>query len=267
MRITTNREKNPCIWSEAGVIDHLNCDINYECATCSFGQAMTNPADRTEIVRKVGLLAAGDQGSQKVEERGGAFPAPNRPQLTEVFGFQVPVSSYLHRGHTWALVEKADRVRVGLDDFSQKILGPADNLRLPAVGKVYYQDHIFMALFREGKKASILAPVDGTIEAVNPEVSRNPALIHDDPYGEGWLFVVNPSNLQNNIQNLLFGEANVEWIDAESHRLLNLMTTTVGVTLPDGGSVIDDVYGHYPKLGWRRLVQDFLLKKTWQTRY
>jgi glycine cleavage system H lipoate-binding protein len=267
MKSTTDREKNPCIWTEAGVIDHLNCDINYECSTCSFGQAMANPADRTEIVRKVGLLAEGAKVIQESEKQREVLGHPTRPQLTEVFGFQVPVSSYLHRGHTWVSVETADRVRVGLDDFSQKILGPADDLKLPAVGKVYYQDHICMALLRQGKKASVLAPIDGTIEAVNPELRRKPSLIHDDPYGEGWLFLIHPSNLKNNLHNLLFGEANAEWIDAESHRLLNLMGTTVGVTLPDGGSVIDDVYGHYPKLGWRRLVQDFLLKKTWKTRY
>jgi glycine cleavage system H lipoate-binding protein len=228
---------------------------------------MANPADRTEIVRKVGLLAEGAKVMQESAKPGEVFGHPVRPQLTEVFGFQVPVSSYLHRGHTWVSVESADRVRIGLDDFSQKILGPADDLKLPAVGKVYYQDHICMSLFRQGKKASVLAPIDGTIEAVNPELARKPSLIHDDPYGEGWLFLVHPSNLQKNLEKLSSGEANAAWIDEESHRLLNLMGTTVGVTLPDGGSVIDDVYGHYPKLGWRRLVQDFLLKKTWKTRY
>jgi hypothetical protein len=41
---------------------------------------------------------------------------------------------------------------------------------------------------------------------------------------------------------------------------LNLMETTVGVTLPDGGDVVDDVYGHYPEIGWRPLIQEFFLQ-------
>jgi glycine cleavage system H lipoate-binding protein len=191
-----------------------------------------------------------------------------RPQMKDVFGFQVPISTYyLHRGHAWAVPESSGQMRVGLDDFSQKILGPADELKLPDIGKVYYQDHIFMAQIRQGHKAPFLAPVDGTIEAINPKVCQKPRLIHDDPYGEGWLFLVNPINLQRNRENLLLGEANAAWIDQESHRLLNLMETAIGVTLPDGGAIVDDVYGHYPELGWRPLVQDFflpILTRTWK---
>jgi len=188
--------------------------------------------------------------------------------MKDVFGFQVPTSTYyLHGGHAWALPESSGQVRVGLDDFSQKILGPADELKLPDIGKVYYQNHIFMAQIRQKHKAPFLAPVDGTIEAVNPKVRQKPRLIHDDPYGEGWLFLVNPTNLQRNKENLLFGEANAAWIDQESHKLLNLMETAIGVTLPDGGAIVDDVYGHYPELGWRPLVQDFflpILTRTWK---
>ena len=184
-----------------------------------------------------------------------------RPQMRDVFGFQVPIENYyLHRGHAWAALEGDDRVRVGLDDFSQKLLGPADEVRLPEIGKVYYQDHLCMALFRQGKKASFEAPVDGAIEAINPKVRQNPSLIHDDPYGEGWLFMVKPVNLRRNLENLLSGEDAVIWIDEESHRLLNLMDTRAGVTLPDGGAIVDDVYGNYQELGWRPLVQEFFLQ-------
>lgn len=196
-------------------------------------------------------------------------PAPET-RIAEVFGFQVPTNNYyLHRGHAWAVLEETGRVRVGLDDFSQKILGPVDELKLPAVGMTYYQDHICMALVRGGQKASFLAPVDGIVAAVNPKVREKPSLIHDDPYGEGWLLEFEPINLQRNLDNLLFGETNAAWIDQESHRLLNLMETKVGATLPDGGAIVDDVYGNYPKLGWRPLVQEFFLtslKKDWKKR-
>jgi glycine cleavage system H lipoate-binding protein len=184
-----------------------------------------------------------------------------RPQMEEVFGFQVPKENYfLHRGHAWAALEGDDRVRVGLDDFSQKLLGPAEEVRLPEIGKVYYQDHLCLALFRQGKKASFEAPVDGVIEAVNPQVRQNPRLIHDDPYGEGWLFTVKPVNLRRNLENLLSGQEAVVWINEESHRLMNLMETRAGVILPDGGAIVDDVYGNHQELGWRPLVQEFFLQ-------
>ena len=184
----------------------------------------------------------------------------NYTKMVEVFGFQVPTDTYyLHRGHAWAVLEGTGQVRVGLDDFSQKILGPADDLKLPEVGKAYYQDHLCLALFKQGRQAPFEAPVDGVIEAINPKIRQKPSLIHDDPYGEGWLFLVKPINLQGNLDNLFSGEANATWINEESHRLLNLMESTVGVTLPDGGAVVDDLYGLYPDIGWRPLVQKFFL--------
>jgi glycine cleavage system H lipoate-binding protein len=184
-----------------------------------------------------------------------------RPQMREVFGFQVPSENYyLHKGHAWVLPEGDDRVRVGLDDFSQKLLGPAEWVKLPEIGKAYHQDHLCMALFRQGHKASFEAPVDGVIEVTNPKIEKNPGLMHDDPYGEGWLFVVKHSNLKRNLENLVSGEDAVIWIEEETHRLLNLLDSRLGVALPDGGVIVDDVIGNYQELGWRPLVHAFFLK-------
>ncbi len=181
-------------------------------------------------------------------------------ETAEAFGVQAPPSDYyLHQGHAWAALEESGEVRVGLDAFSQKILGPADQLKLPGVGTVFYQDHICMAMLKKDNKASFEAPVDGIVTEVNPKVCENPRLLHDDPYGEGWLFKVKPTNLQQNLANLSSGEQNEAWTAKESCRLLNLMETTVGATLPSGGALVGDVYGHFPQLGWRRLVKEFFL--------
>jgi glycine cleavage system H lipoate-binding protein len=192
-------------------------------------------------------------------------------QFVDVFGFSVPTDTfYIHRGHAWAKVEDNGRVRVGMDDFSQKIFGPADDIEFPEIGNVYYQNHVCMALVREGHKAKVLTPVDGLIEEINPKVRQKPRLIHDAPYSEGWLFLVKPINLKYNLSNLNYGATIPAWIDEESHRLLSLMNTEIGVTLPSGGAIIDDVYGHFPQLGWRRLVREFLLQdltQTWKKRY
>ena len=60
--------------------------------------------------------------------------------------------------------------------------------------------------------------------------------------------------------SLYSGEANVTWIDEEAHRLLNLVESKAGVVLPDGGAVVDNLYGHYPDIGWRSLIKEFFLK-------
>jgi glycine cleavage system H lipoate-binding protein len=283
-------EKKPCIWMEAGVIDFKICNHDFDCLSCDFDRVMSETAAQHLASRPGGGAAASRQadrppwegkmrqrfkGQQKcqlmqtrhchecsfdelLEEQFDLFLAPERPRVQEVFGITVPTSDFLHRGHTWVALENAGRVRIGLDDFSQRILGPPDKISLPDPGTEIHADEVALTLSRRGKKAPVLAPLHGVIEAVNPQVRQRPGLIHDDPYGEGWLFVVTPSHLKADLEKMIFGQCNVAWIDHESHRLLGMLEAAAGVTLPSGGVIIEDVFGAYPKLGWKRLVQEFL---------
>ncbi len=70
--------------------------------------------------------------------------------------------------------------------------------------------------------------------------------------------VVNPTNLKPDLDKLLFDRGNAAWIEDESHKLLAMLESSVGATLHSGGTIIDDVYGHYPQLRWARLVKEFL---------
>ncbi|MFA4902173.1 MAG: hypothetical protein WC600_05445 [Desulfobaccales bacterium] len=282
--------KKPCIWMEACVIDFKICNKNFDCANCEFDRAMTEAASDNLAGRQADQQPRAKKGhaaawEKKMHQRSGEQPkcqlmktrhchqcsfdelleeqldfflAPEKPKVQEVFGITVPTSSFLHRGHTWVALEHAGRVRIGLDDFSQKVLGPAAKIMLPDLGKEIHADEVALTLSRQGKPAAVLAPLDGVIEAVNPRVRQNPRLPHDDPYGEGWLFVVTPTNLKPDLEKMLFGQCNVAWMEHESHRLLGMLESMVGVTMPSGGMIIDDVFGAYPQLGWDRLVREFL---------
>lgn len=178
--------------------------------------------------------------------------------LEEVFGIKVPTSRFLHRGHTWVLQESGGRVRIGMDDFSQKLFGASDEIRLPKIGEEIRREKASLAIQRQSAQAGVLAPVRGIIEKVNKDVLRHPRLTHDDPYGDGWLLVVAPTHLPKDVDNLLIGEASTHWIEEETGRLLEMLDPSVGATLQAGGGLIDDVIGQCPELGWDRLVKEFL---------
>jgi glycine cleavage system H protein len=59
--------------------------------------------------------------------------------------------------------------------------------------------------------SDLVAPITGTIEAVNEELESKPELINEDPYGEGWILIVEPTNLDEDIKALLDFDAAVEW--------------------------------------------------------
>jgi len=276
-------EKKPCIWMEAGVIDYKICDKDFECEHCELDRALTAAA-AAQIAKRRGHPKPVASWEEKMRQRFGEqqcrlmmtrlchecsfdelleeqfefFLAPERPRVQEVMGVAVPTSSFLHRGHTWVALENAGRVRVGLDDFCVHLFGAPEELRLPEVGSQVRADHPLLSLVRHGREAPILSPVCGFIEAVNPAVQEHPALVHDDPYGAGWLFLISPSDLKPDLEKMLFGQCNVAWMEHETQRLLGLLQSEVGVTLPSGGTLVNDVIGNYPQLDWDRLVREFL---------
>ena len=282
--------KKRCIWMDAGVIDFKLCESDFDCQSCEFDRAMTESASkllaRQQLAEKPAARGAktfpwenkmrlrfGEHRKcqlmksslchqcsfdELLEEQFDFFLAPEKPRTHEVFGIQVPTSNFLHCGHTWVALENAGRVRLGLDHFSQKVLGPATKINLGKIGQQIKTNEPFLTLSRQRKKAEVLAPLDGVIVAVNPKVQERPEVVHDDPYGEGWLALVTPMNLKGDLEKMLFGQCNIAWIESETHRLMQMLKAATGATLPSGGTLIDDVFGNCPKLGWKRLVHEFL---------
>ncbi len=70
--------------------------------------------------------------------------------------------------------------------------------------------------------------------------------------------LVTPTNLKPDLEKMLFGQCNIAWIENESIGCWECCKSAVGMTLPSGGVIVDDVYGAYPQLGWTHLVQEFL---------
>lgn len=92
--------------------------------------------------------------------------------------------------HEWI----ADDGTVGITDFAQDQLGDVVFVELPEVGdEVGAGDQV--AVVESVKTASdIYAPVAGVITEVNEELDGAPELINEDPYGEGWMFKIEPAN-------------------------------------------------------------------------
>lgn len=95
--------------------------------------------------------------------------------------------------HEWIRAED-DGCTIGITDFAQTQLSDVTYVELPEVGEqVNAQDEL--AVLESVKAASdIYAPFAGVVTAINEMVVDNPELINVDPYGEGWLFKIEPEN-------------------------------------------------------------------------
>jgi glycine cleavage system H protein len=105
-------------------------------------------------------------------------------------------------GHVWVNMEQG-KVRIGITDYGQRQLKEIMFVEIPERGSTV------QALIYDGKipkskpigavesqKTSIelFCPISGTIAEINDEIENNPSLINQDPYADGWILLINPSN-------------------------------------------------------------------------
>ena len=175
-------------------------------------------------------------------------------------GFQIQEEMVYHPGHAWALVEGPNRVRIGMDDFSRRLLGGTGSIDLPATGTRVQQGQQAWTFHRAGRHASMLSPLSGEVIEVNSRVVENPDLVQKDPYGEGWLFAVRATDLRTNLNNLFSGRLVHRWLEEASSRLRSrLHGSSVGLSFPDGGAAIEDLGTLVPDEEWPGVVREFLL--------
>jgi glycine cleavage system H protein len=91
--------------------------------------------------------------------------------------------------HEWVAID-GPRARVGITDFAQDALGDVVFVQLPDVG-LEVLAHATCAEVESTKSVSeIYAPVAGTVVEVNTALDDRPELVNEDPYGAGWIMVV-----------------------------------------------------------------------------
>lgn len=181
-----------------------------------------------------------------------------KPTYTNVSGFKVADHFYHHIGHSWVQLLHDGWVKIGIDDFVARLFGPSDTIRLPAVGDFLIQGEVGWELNRDNQEAPMASPVSGIVFSVNERIKEQPKVTHDDPYEEGWLFLLNPVSLRINMKELYWGKESIQWIEMENRKLLNFMGPEYERLAATGGELIDDIYGHFPEIEWNRLVKTFL---------
>ena len=95
--------------------------------------------------------------------------------------------------HEWARLEDG-KVRVGITDYAQDTLGDVVFVQAPEVGATVAAGDAFGEVESTKSVSEIYAPVGGTVVEVNADLADAPNRLNDDPYGEGWICVLDPDD-------------------------------------------------------------------------
>jgi len=125
--------------------------------------------------------------------------------------YEVPDGLYYSKEHEWMKIE-GDKCRIGLTDYAQKSLHEVVFVDLPKIGTNVSQAQSIGTVESVKAVADVFSPVSGEIVEANQNLPDKPELVNQSPYGDGWVAVIRPSNLDAEIKNLLDAKGYCEFL-------------------------------------------------------
>lgn len=245
-----------CVWMLAGVVDYKLCDRGYDCERCPFDSAL-GEAGSAPIV-----------GGRDKHSIFGEWPLPTMEararDLPDIQGYRWVGSLFYHPKHVWARIEEGGKVRMGLDDFAQKLVGRIYAVRLAQPGAEVSEGSGCWEVVHRIGEISLLAPVAGIVEEINGRLLQLPSLVNHDPYGQGWAMVIQPKSLVAALKRLYYGQKSECWFAEEIEalrrelRAVTELLPDVGATLQDGGRLVEDLTSAGDVTRLRRVINRFL---------
>jgi glycine cleavage system H protein len=130
---------------------------------------------------------------------------------------EIPGDLKFMKSHEWARVEDNGTVTIGISEHAQGLLGDLVYVELPSVGDKVEAGGACAVVESVKAASDVYAPVAGEIIAVNAALADKPETINEDAYGDGWIVVVKPTSLAEDMDNLLDPDAYSEQLENEDH--------------------------------------------------
>ncbi len=179
---------------------------------------------------------------------------------------KAPAGLYYDKTHTWAFMEKNGIVRVGLDDFMQRITGPVSRFKMKESGDSVRKGELLFTLISEGKQLNMYSPVSGIIADLNKNLNKNATLANSSPYGDGWIYTLIPTNWIRETEFMFMYQTYEKWLKNEYGRLRDFFAgfkspgqqELVPAVLQDGGEVVDNVLADLDPKVWEEFQTRFV---------
>lgn len=178
---------------------------------------------------------------------------------------EVSPGLYYDKTHTWAFLEKDGTVKIGIDDFLQRVTGPLTRVKMKSPGERVKKGRKAVSIIQDGKQLEIHAPVSGTIREQNTHLLTDSSLLNSSPYSEGWIYKIEPVNWFKEVQFLLMGSSYKKWLKKEFQRLKDFLADAIRSdyletvpVLQDGGEIKEHILQDLGPETWEDFQTNFL---------
>ncbi len=137
----------------------------------------------------------------------------------------VPAGIFLAPCHSWISLERNGLLRLGLDDFTQKVLGKIDRLTLPTRGQRVKKGETLFSIHQGDRTIDFPSPVTGRVMSVHAELNSRIDYLRMKPYELGWICSIEPSDLSTELKALKIGAEAIDWYQKEIDKYQELVKT------------------------------------------
>jgi glycine cleavage system H protein len=181
------------------------------------------------------------------------------PVMARLSSFEAPEEYCFHPGHTWVVDEGRQNARVGIDAFAGNLIGNIDSIDVVDLNRWVRQGQPLCTITRDGRSVDMLCPVEGVLVSVNHEVLKNPNLIVEDPYRNGWLCQIKAPEMSTNVKNLLHGGFVPAWMQNSLARIGAMVQQMNPALAQDGGLPVKGLLFQVDADVQRQLAKEFFL--------
>jgi len=129
----------------------------------------------------------------------------------KVDDFEIPEGLCYTKEHEWMKIQNG-KCQVGVTDYAQKTLHEVVYVDLPDVGKAVTQNATLGTVESVKAVSELYSPVSGEVVERNDKLVNSPELVNQDPYGAGWILVIIPSRLDDEVKVLLEAEGYAKFL-------------------------------------------------------
>lgn len=178
----------------------------------------------------------------------------------------IPMGLYFSGNHTWTFLEKSGSAKIGFDHLLLRAIGNGQLNPFRKPGEIISRGSIIAEISEGNKHLKILSPLSGKISEFNPVLTEEPEKLSVDPYGNGWIYRIQPEKWQAETSRFHLGDEAKDWTRKEFSRLkdfLSLSTVRYSdgkekIILQDGGEISSGVLKNLPGEAWIDFQKEFL---------
>jgi len=137
-------------------------------------------------------------------------------------GFGIPGGVFLSDKHSWLAIEQAGRVKVGLDDFANKLIGKIDKIEFPNLGMIVKKDQVLFTVYKGNRGIPFKSPISGKVIKINNALKEDLSKLELSPYLEHWVCILDADNLDSELPNLKIGKSAIALYQEDLEKLKTL---------------------------------------------